>query len=352
MKKDIRILLKTALITAPLLAIFNVAPISLFLSSGLSSPNARMLLKMDNPLWVLFPVFFITINALIIWFFNIWLVFRAKQIGMAPSRRYALSFMFTLSLIGLLQWVTSSIRPSFEDMGGLQFYPFIGWAANNAFILIMIDLILNKEKRVALEIEKANLEALNLQSKHEQLKQQIQPHFLFNALHTLKLLIGKDPKDAESYTIRLSSFLRASISDGFKEKASIRKEFEVFKDYMELQKVRFPGAIHYSHAISDSIMRQGYLPTFTLQTLGENAIKHTEFSVEDPLIIDIQENEGIISFANNYAPKRTVPISVGIGLTNLSERFKILSGENIEVSLEQEVFMVKLKAIFHESNDY
>ena len=209
----------------------------------------------------------------------------------------------------------------------------------------MIDLILNRERRARLEIEKANLLATNLKSRHELLKQQIQPHFLFNALNTLKLLINRDQGSAEAYTIRLSSFLRASISDGLEEKLSIKKDLEIFADFMELQMVRFPGGINFHTAISDDTLQKGFLPAFTLQTLAENAIKHNEFSSSHPLVIEINEIEGNILFSNTYTPKKVVSDSVGIGLKNLSERFRILCGRGVEVENDGRFFMVKFKAI-------
>lgn len=334
-----------ALITSPILAIYNVAPISLFVKSGAIDVRPRILPQSDNPLAMLFPVGFIALNAMVIWCFNIWLLKRLRKTTVTSAMRYAISYAFIIALIAFMQFITSHVRPSFDELGGLQFYPYIGSAANNTFILIMIDLIMNRERRAALEIEKANLESLNLKSRHDQLKQQIQPHFLFNALSALKILIRRDQKTAETYTVTLSNFMRASISDGVEERISVAKEMDVFRDYMELQKVRFPDSIYYHHKISDHLLNRFTLPAFTLQTLAENAIKHNEFSKENPLTIEIVEEDGAFTFSNNHTPKRQGISSVGIGLKNLSERFKILSGTGIEVEHGKEAFNVKFNAI-------
>jgi len=345
MKKDTRKLIKMAIITSPLLAIYNVAPVSLMLNSKIIKPNLPLIPETYNTSLFIFPILFITLNSLIIWFFNIWLINYAKEIGMKTFLMYLISFSCNFLLVFILTSIGSQIRPFPNGASSFRFYPFIGMAANNTFILIIIDLILNREKKAALEIEKRILEAVNLKSRHEQLKQQIQPHFLFNALNTLKLLVKKNVESAELYIIRLSSFLRATISDEYKEKISIKKDLEIFNDFMELQLVRFPGAIQLKNTISEELSHKFFLPSFTMQTLAENAIKHNQFSADDPLTIGINEKNGVISFVNNYHPKNSGMDSVGIGLKNLSERFKILSGHDIEVIKSDDCFEVKFKII-------
>ncbi len=345
MKKDSRKLIRMALATSPLLAVYNVAPISLMLNSDIIKPNLPLLPENHSTSLLLFPILFITFNALIIWLVNIWLVKYARARNMSVAFRYCISFLFTFFLVITLTSIGSHLRPFPEGANNFRFYPFIGMAANNTFILIIIDLILNREKKAALEIEKATLEAVNLKSRHEQLKQQIQPHFLFNALNTLKLLVDKSSGSAESYILRLSQFLRATISDEYKEKITIEKDLEIFTDFIELQRVRFPGAIQLENSLSEEFCRSFLLPSFTMQTLAENAIKHNRFSIHAPLKITIAENEGVVSFYNNYNPKKLRLDSVGIGLKNLSERFKILSGEEIDVMQDALRFEVRFKVI-------
>ena len=345
MKKDTRKLIRMAMVTSPLLAIYNVTPISLMLNSGMIKGELPLLPNPDSSYRFVFPVVFITINALLVWLFNIWIVIKARERNIGVGVRYMLSFLFTFFLVVTFSTIGSHLRPFPDEISIFRLYPLVGMAANNIIILIIIDLILNRERKAALEIEKANLQALNLKSRHDQLKQQIQPHFLFNALNTLKILISKDQSGAESYTVRLSNFLRSSIAEGFEEKVTVKKDLEIFEDFMELQKVRFPDAIKYGYFISKALLHQAFLPAFTMQTLAENAIKHNEFSAAKPLIIEVYEQDGVMLFSNNYAPLKQQTNSVGIGLKNLSERFKILSGEGIEIEQDQNCFNVKYKVI-------
>lgn len=334
-----------AWITSPILAIYNVAPISIFLSSGVLDYTPTPFRILEQPYRMLVPISFITINTLILWCFNIWLARVAVKWGLRSIQRYLVAILFTMALVFILTSIGSILRPAPEHFKSFRYYPLIGMAANTVFILIIIDLILSQGKRAVLELEKSGLVAANLKARHEQLKQQIHPHFLFNALNTLKLLIKNQQQEATTYTVRLSRFLRASITQGLEDKMSIRQELTIFKDFMELQKVRFPDIITYEINLSHETINQCYLPAFTFQTLAENALKHNAFDQNHPLHITIYEAGGDILFKNNRIPFQQVPDSTGIGLINLSERFRIISGQDIAVEKQHQAFSVKLKAI-------
>lgn len=341
-----------AWITSPLLAIYNVAPITLFLNAGVLRDDLMPFRQLDHPIKVLIPIFFITSNTLIVWYFNIWLIRQANQHHWVTGLRYAVAILFTLSFMLIVTTLSAQVRTVPEHLQQFRYYPFIGMASNTIFILIMIDLIMSQGKRAALEIEKAGLLAANLRSRHEQLKQQVQPHFLFNALYTLKLLIKNDEPAAESYTVRLSRFLRASIVQGLEDQLTVKQELEIFKDYMEMQKVRFPDGITYVHNLSPQTTNSGYLPAFTFQTLAENALKHNAFDSEHPLTIRISEVAEGIRFVNNVIPGVRQPNSTGIGLANLSERFRIISGRDITVEENNHQFIVTFKVSDHESSHH
>lgn len=279
---------------------------------------------------------------MVLWLFNIWLkTYNTRYFPKVNWLRYIVSFAFAFCLI----YVVTSIRPPhIAEIGKLRFFPFIGSAANNTIILILMNLISTREKKAELELEKANLEAANLSARFETLTHQIQPHFLFNALNTLKLLIGNDAKRANDYVLRLSNLLRASIYERKQDEVSLKSELEVLKDYLELQKVRFPNSIVYNEVLIDSDPMSYSLPSFSLQILAENAIKHNAFSEDKPLHIEIFTNGEALKFTNNMIPKSEIE-SPGIGLTNLSERMKILTGVGLVVlrDLDEKIFSVEMK---------
>ncbi len=345
MKKDTQKLIRMAWITSPLLAIYNVAPISIFLSSGILDYASTPFQVLEQPFRILVPISFITLNTLILWYFNIWLAHSTGKWNLKSFQRYGIAILFTLLLVLLLTTIGSMLRPAPDHIKNLRYYPFIGMVANTVFILIIIDLILSQGKRALLELEKSGLVAANLKARHEQLKQQIHPHFLFNALNTLKLLIKHQQNEATTYTVRLSRFLRASITQGLEDKMSIRQELTIFKDFMELQRVRFPDIISYEVNLSTDTVNHYYLPAFTFQALAENALKHNAFDQNNPLHIKIYEVGEEILFENNRIPFQRITESTGIGLINLSERFRIISGHDITIEKQQLAFSVKLKAI-------
>ena len=328
-----------ALITSPILGLYSIIPISLFI---FSLPEEQFPEIFENP-WRISKAFAVATTAtLIIWMFNIWLygLFKSEAIRWRKAwTRYVASYFITIFVVSCFALFFLLVRadPPVKKFSLIRFYPFLGAIANNTFILILVDLIVTRGKKAELEIEKRQLELANLVAQHEQLKHQIHPHFLFNALSTLKILIKKQPDVAELYVIRLSSFLRSTLSESTQETIKIKKDLSFFEDYMELQKMRFKSAIDYNYYLPDSILEYGTLPIFTLQFLAENAIKHNAFTTEEPLKIDIRyTGDGTIAFSNNLLPKFQKESSTAIGLANLSERYKLLSGPVPKVKIDQE----------------
>lgn len=202
------------------------------------------------------------------------------------------------------------------------------------------------------ELEVSRLQITNAETLNQLLKQQIQPHFLFNALNTLKSLIKKQPATAENYLMQLSDFLRASISGYRSDTVSVKEELDLCTNYMEMQKVRFGEALKYEVDVPDSYLHQFYVPFFSLQPLLENAIKHNELTKEKALTIHLYvENESII-VKNNLQKRKQVDSSTGNGLKNLNERYKILHNSDIEINETDKDFIVRIKLIPHENSNH
>lgn len=194
------------------------------------------------------------------------------------------------------------------------------------------------------ELEVSHLRSANAETNNLLLRQQVQPHFLFNALNVLKSLIKKDAKTAEAYLLRLSDFLRTSFTQHKKGIATVREEIKLCRDYLDMQKMRFGEALEYTFDVPDRYM-EGTLPFFSLQPLAENAIKHNELTDENPLSIHIAARDGIIHVENNLQRKTSVEGSTGNGLSNLSERYKLLSGKDIQIKDDGDRFSVAFKII-------
>ncbi|MCO5260599.1 MAG: histidine kinase [Crocinitomicaceae bacterium] len=195
------------------------------------------------------------------------------------------------------------------------------------------------------ELEVSRLQIINTETLNQLLKQQIQPHFLFNALNTLKSLIKKQPVVAENYLIQLSDFLRASISEHRSDVVSLAEELELCSNYMEMQKIRFGEALLYN--VSSTVLERhdDCIPFFSLQPLLENAIKHNELTKEKPLVIHLFLDGDAIVVENNLQKRKDVEVSTGNGLKNLKERYKILCNEDVLVVQDNAKFSVHLKLI-------
>jgi hypothetical protein len=221
----------------------------------------------------------------------------------------------------------------------------------NTVVIIILEFVLLSEKKSRIERENNLLTLKNIEAVNQQLKQQLQPHFLFNSLNVLKTLIRRQPDKAEAYLKRLSDFLRASVSYNQLNTVSFNEELKLSTDYIEMQKIRFGEAIHFEINIPDEV-RNGFLPLFAIQTLLENAIKHNAFTTESPLKIQLYYDEGFITVRNNIQPKVTREDASGMGLINLAERYRIISGDEIMITHDDNFFSVSLKILSHEDCTY
>ena len=348
MKEDIQIkkILKVALYTSPLIGILAITP--MFIMKTLS--------------YDMYPraVLSITLIIFFAWVINISIIHYWEKFEFRKSSfniRYFVSYLLSVSFIMFAMRMrklflfgintTCEIAPSHSP-----FATIVMAISLNTVILIILDLILLKEKKTKVEIENALLKLKNTEALNQHLKQQIHPHFLFNSLNTLKSLINKSPDAAEDYLIRLSDFLRTSISTGKDNIVRVSDELKLCLDYLEMQKIRYGSALQFSIDIPDEIYNIGYVPVFSLQLLSENAIKHNSLTDESPLQVKIIYEEGRIIVSNNLQPKLSTETSPGMGLTNLAERYKILSGDEIIIRTSDNQFSVSIKIIGNENSNY
>ena len=240
------------------------------------------------------------------------------------------------------------VRSEVSRLGNwLYFFLFLMSIVVYAVVYFLHNFIILQDMKVKVDLENSRLRTVNAETVNQLLRQQIQPHFLFNALNVLKSLIRKYPDTAEESLISLSDFLRASVNQNKKVLVPLAEELKICHDYMEMQKIRFGNALNYQVNITDT--ESGYLPVFSLQPLLENAIKHNELTNSSPLRIEISDHTGWVEVKNNLQPKRSLSESTGNGLSNLSERYRILSGDPVQIVENQEEFIVKIK-ILHAEN--
>jgi two-component system, LytTR family, sensor kinase len=222
---------------------------------------------------------------------------------------------------------------------------------SNTLIFISLNYVITAYDKKNLELENAQLKIKNIEATYQQLKKQIHPHFLFNSLNTLNSLIKDNPKNAEIFLKRLSDFLRASIAAHNENMISLRNELKFCIDYLELQKVRFGEALQFTVNIPEDI-KSRFVPVFSIQQLVENAIKHNALTVNSPLLIKVEYNNNRIIISNNIKVKNITEESTGVGLANLTERYKILSGDEVLISTDNGCFTVSIKILDNEDSNH
>lgn len=211
--------------------------------------------------------------------------------------------------------------------------------------LVLLEILLLRDKKMLMEAENQRLKAENMQAVNLLLKQQIQPHFLFNSLNTLKALIDKNKEEADRYLVKLAEFLRGSLSTEDSATISISDELSLCMNYLHLQKMRFGEALKSDINIPDKIKEQGRVPPFSIQLLLENAVKHNSFTEESPLLIRVSEQDEWIIVRNNVQEKSGASSSIGIGLSNLSARYKALADEEVLIENNLGEFVVRIKIL-------
>jgi sensor histidine kinase YesM len=210
-----------------------------------------------------------------------------------------------------------------------------------ALILVVFQQSLKMTKQQeSLYAQNLLLQTEKLKSELETMKQQINPHFLFNSLNTLIDLIEENQKKAVGFVRVFSNLYRVVLQSSRRDFVFLEDELAFLMDYWELMKIRFNDAVHLQVDISDE-MRKVLIPPLCLQLLIENAIKHNMATNEIPLYITVFESNGTLVIQNNTNPKPFVSYSEGLGLVNLQKRFSLLVAP-IEYGQNKDVFRVIL----------
>lgn len=196
------------------------------------------------------------------------------------------------------------------------------------------------------QLEKEQLEKLNLQSQLDVLKNQINPHFLFNSLNSLSSLIADDPEKAELFVDKLSKVYRYILLHNDRDWVGLETELEFINAYFHLLQTRYGEAVQLNIAVADSHLDLE-LPPLTLQLLVENAIKHNIVQKSKPLLIEITSSgESDLVISNNLQLKsKQLVLSHGVGLKNIAERYSIANAGTPVIREENGFFTVRLPLV-------
>lgn len=205
----------------------------------------------------------------------------------------------------------------------------------------MIHLI-RKSQQVSVENEQLRSE--NLVNQFEALKNQLNPHMLFNSLNTLRSLIRETPDKAQDYLQELSRVLRYTLQGNECMSVTLREEMEFVSAYNFLLKMRYEENLEFDIRIEEGAETL-LLPPMSVQLLIENAVKHNEISNRHPLVIRVCTTGKQLTVSNPIQRKKTASGGLQIGLANLAKRYSLLFKEEIEVREDNNTFIVTIPLI-------
>ncbi|MCZ4693741.1 sensor histidine kinase [Ancylomarina euxinus] len=192
--------------------------------------------------------------------------------------------------------------------------------------------------------QKALLENQNIASQYEALKNQVDPHFLFNSLNVLSSLVDENPEMAQKFISKLSHIYRYILDQKNQELVNLEEELSFADKYIFLQQIRFEGGVNYSTDIAFSDMNKTTIP-LALQILIENIFKHNIVSDEKPINIKIETDNHYLIVSNNINPKSTKQTSHKMGLENIKARYNYFTDERIIIEETADLFKIKLPLI-------
>ena len=199
------------------------------------------------------------------------------------------------------------------------------------------------------ESTKQEIVAKTETAKFESLKNQLDPHFLFNSLNVLTSLIGENPQQAERFTTKLSKVYRYVLEQRNKDLVPIEEELKFAKTYMELLGMRFEEAVQFN--IPDNISNNELkIVPLSLQLLLENAVKHNVVSTSKPLTINIYEEGSYLMITNNVNPKEAIGKSTKIGLQNIADRYGLITDKGVKIENNNKTFKVSLPLLYKMNN--
>lgn len=282
-------------------------------------------------------------------FFYLLLSIQSWAINRYDIRQYQLWLILFGLLMGVvllspylsrLQWWW------FRDILNYHTYATVQYAKDLVILVVTflftMTIYLMKQNHLAV-VGMQKLDFENLQNRYTALKNQTDPHFLFNCLNTLNGVIGRDDRRAQEYVQELAMVFRHTMRD--KVVVRLSEELEFVKSYLYLMCIRYFDGLKVVWHIDDKYLDYYVIPS-GLQILVENAIKHNIASAKIPLTISISTKEDKIVVENKLQLReQSTSSSTGVGLDNLMEQYRLVFGKDIDIISKDGQFSVSLPLI-------
>ncbi|WP_055095197.1 sensor histidine kinase [Flavobacterium aquidurense] len=219
----------------------------------------------------------------------------------------------------------------------------------NLIVYMFLHLLFQNYQTQQMGVELERTKTVNLGAQYELLKQQVNPHFLFNSLNTLKSMVDIQDPQSSDFILKLSDFYRFTLESRKMDLIPLREELQILDSYVYLLKARFEDGFVLENQI-DERQYDSAVPPFTLQLLIENCIKHNVVSLDKPLHIKLYTEGDFLVIENKIQLKRGV-FSTGVGLDNINQRFSHLIHKEIEIEKNETIFKVKIPMIYDYRNN-
>ncbi len=265
-----------------------------------------------------------------------WLLWDIKQ---GNNRRNALALLGILLTLIVTYFLIFDINLTSNN-------PIVGLLPP-MLLFLTIQYALKSQQRLAhLLLEKEQLQTENYKAQLKTLRTQVDPHFLFNSLNTLRSMVRQQHSGSEQFILSLSDFYRQTLQHNEETTILLSKELAVLQSYLFLMKSRNEQAVHVQLNIDESLYEY-QIPTMVLQTVVENCFKHNSMTSKKPLQIVISSTEDLrISVCNNIQAKLKDEESTGLGLELIRKRYELMNVERgLTFKRTPEQFCVKLKLI-------
>ncbi|WP_158281381.1 sensor histidine kinase [Sediminitomix flava] len=214
----------------------------------------------------------------------------------------------------------------------------------NFLMIFQLEFFFQYDDQRKKELEIIKLKSENSEYLYNQLRSQLNPHFLFNSLNVLSAQINADPQNAVLFTKKLSKIYRYVLNYDRTELIAVEKELAFASDYIEILKIRLGDHLDFSVELGKE-ERNKSIPPMTFQLLIENAVKHNIVSQDKKLHLRIYAEEDLICIENNKNPMKKSEDSNGIGLMNLNSRFKLVCNSELQITESELFFRVKIPTI-------
>ncbi len=251
-----------------------------------------------------------------------------------------------ITLIGLfiLRVVTSVFYygVTFKDFianEGIRNYQFGLWVTLTIVVIFHVAYFYNRYQKN--KIKEQKVIAGTASAKFDALKNQLDPHFLFNSLNVLTSLIEENPDSAQKFTTSLSKVYRYVLEQKNKDLVTVDEELDFARTYMSLLKMRFEDSIVFEIPEKANDPESKVVP-LSLQLLLENAVKHNMVTTSKPLHIKIYEHNGNLVVENNLQTKQIVKKSSGVGLENIKQRYQLLTTRTVNINQQADSFAVAI----------